>query len=178
MIAALQFLTRPRVLALQAVVLAFACVVFAWLIFQLRALSGGYGILDMAFGYSADEVSKTFAAYGEHGRALYRQIALVDAVYPVIYSLFFASVLIVLLPAGRRRWLVLLPFAVAALDYVENYHLYVLLVSFPALDPDVVQTASTATRLKHLGLVILFALIAVLARAWWRRRAGGTHAET
>jgi hypothetical protein len=100
------------------------------------------------FGFSAETLDATFAAYGPVGRLAYRDYLTVDLPYAAAWALFFGDVLAIAAKlAGVRsnpwRSLHLLPWLAAAFDVVEDAFLGMALCAFdPAtgrVEPGVVR---------------------------------------
>jgi hypothetical protein len=142
---------------------------------QLSAASGGYGILDFEFGYSASRVAELFGSYGPEGMTLYARIQLLDLLNPAAYALC-ASLLTYRLWAPRERpALSLFPLLAALGDYAENITLFLLARSYPNIPEALVSLSSSLSLLKN-GLMIVGLAPLVLGAALWftdrLRRAG------
>lgn len=109
---------------------------------QLATLVGYSGgqrlfLLDLGFNYSVEWAYATLAAYGENGRTAYLVMSLLfDFIFPITYSLFFATSLLALL---RRLWpansvwqkLALVAFLAGLADLLENACVIWLLLGYP-----------------------------------------------
>ena len=144
---------------------------------QLLAMSGGILLFDLVpSGYDQAYAEAFLSALGEGGRWFYlsRQWAL-DMVYPAVYGLGGAVLLRWLL--GKRSnatdWmnrLVLLPVLSAAVDYIENTLIAVMLLRFPDVSGAVVRWASFATMCKYLLLALFLLSVLWLAASLIRQR--------
>lgn len=131
---------------------------------QLLAQSGGVLLFDLVpTGYDLAYAEAFLTALGEEGRCFYfsRQWAL-DMVYPAVYGLGGAVLWRWLIgkhgnPTNWMNRLVLLPVLSAAVDYIENTLIGVMLLRFPDVSGVVVRWASFATTCKYL-LLMLFLL--------------------
>lgn len=157
----------PRVLLLVALYLAFGMLIFntGWYP-QLAELAGGLDILDNRFGYSGEDVTALFAAYGEAGRAQYRNFLVVfDFAYPLLFAVMAGALLAWLLRVagasrGPLRKAYLAPLGMVVLDFIENGGELLLLSRFPAVPEPLVSFVSGMTMVKLIGVNLLF--IAVL----------------
>lgn len=146
---------------------------------QLEQVSGGYGPLDVTFGYSNAYVGQAIAAYGEVGKAIYARYQLLDVFFPAIYALFLGGLLFRLF--GKRRGILALayylPFLGATLDYIENALLFGLVRAYPNVPAALVSVASTITTIKFI--FPLLAVVSLLAGAvlWLRTRLQPTGAR-
>ncbi len=160
-------------LILLVLTLIFTFVIFPPFIGQIaRLASGGEGLIDTEFGYTPERALQMVAAYGHEGRLLYAITTLTaDLLYPLVYSLFMALVLVfsfgrVFPPASPLQGLVYLPFAAAAADYLENASVLALLGTYPQQYLWVAWCASIFTRLKW-GLFLLSVTLAMFGMAAW-----------
>lgn len=105
---------------------------------HLEAITGGAGILDMAFTYTPEQAYAMLAALGEAGRAFYlTSIVPLDLVFPAAYTVFYAVTISWLL----SRWLQaespwmrsnVVPLVAGAADYCENAGVIAMLLAYPA----------------------------------------------
>lgn len=105
---------------------------------------------------------------------VYRKQELVtDMLFPLVYGIGFAIAMVMLARyTGAPRWLVLLPLAAAAADWVEN--LSVAMMIGRKLRGQELGTmasiGSIASRFKHFLLVVtILVLLGLCACALWRR---------
>ena len=142
----LQKLARGRnVLLLLALFIAFTGFIMPTMEADIKALSGGVGVLDLEFFYAPEKAHSMLSAYGSEGIRLYLFAQWsVDFVFPVISGLFIA---LCLLWIGAKRWWwlgVLLTLA----DWTENIFVTMLLVQFPEFSTPVALTSCAFTMLK------------------------------
>lgn len=83
--------------------------------------------------YSPDELYAFLEGIGESGRRLYAwtQVTL-DVIYPVVYCLLFAVLLVVLWRWEKLRCVVLLPLLTGVFDLLENFTTAYLAATFGA----------------------------------------------
>lgn len=151
---------------------------------SLAAVAGACGTPapDTRFTTSATDVEAFLAACGEGGRAAYRDLQLVDLVYPATLGVFLASALGLLVPRVRpgrplprgARLLPLLPLVAAAADYTENLCAWWLLSAWPQVPVVPAHLLGIASATKQItswasGLLVVGLLVAVAVR---RRRDG------
>jgi hypothetical protein len=139
---------------------------------------------DMRFTSTAGEVHAFLEACGPAGREAYRALQLADLLYPLVFAVFLASslALVLRLLAPTRRALMALttaPFLAAVFDYLENACAWLALVAWP--EPGVADgllglfsTAKTVTSwvAGTLLLVALAALALSRGRALLTRHRG------
>ncbi|MCP4544078.1 MAG: hypothetical protein GY832_43760 [Chloroflexi bacterium] len=108
--------------------------------FGLDALmdhSGGLMILDLRIGYTPDQAYTLFEALGAEGRRLYGTMLLAgDILFPITYSLFFATIAAWLLqrvmpPNHLAQRLSLIAFVGGVADLAENGCILAMLAAFP-----------------------------------------------
>jgi hypothetical protein len=118
-------------------------------------------------GVDAADIGRILKNFDEHqqlDRYLTQETAL-DLLYPAIYGLFFAVVIVRLKPKGWH-WLVAIPYATALFDYCENFTFIALVLCYRAghaVSPALAAAASVASHLKWLFLLILLPAALVLA---------------
>ena len=173
---------------------ALILVPLAWMFFTSSAsfavpeveAACGQAPPDMRFFTTADGVTQFLDECGPEGRDAYRSMQLVDIFYPAVVGVFLASSLSLavrrLFPhLGPALWLVALPLAGAAFDYLENALAWLALASYP--DPVVtsnllgVASAAKTSTSWVAGLTLVAALVALAARAGKAWLSGAT-AET
>lgn len=141
---------------------------------------------DVRFGAAAADVHAFLAGCGPTGRQAYLTLQLVDLVYPLLFALFLASSLALVLRGlapGRPALLTLaaLPFLASGFDYLENACAWLALAAYPSTARTdgllvLASDAKTATSWAA-GVLLLAAVVALLGRGAWRRisssRLGG-----
>lgn len=126
---------------------------------QLINISGGEGLLDLEFFYTAQEAYVSLTKYGEDGRALYKNFLAADFIFALCYgfgfSLLFTRVLRAL-DQSESRWMKfnLLPLAIALADYIENIFIFSMLNLYPQHTQVVGTLAGIATLSKHLLIFV------------------------
>lgn len=143
---------------------------------SLTAHSGGLVIVDMRADYTPEDVYELLEALGPQGRRLYATMHLTaDAVFPVVYSSFFALITAWLLRslAGADRpvqRLILLPYVAGLSDLSENVCVLVMNAAFPQRIDALAWVARVLTTIKFgllpVGLVTIVVSGAILL---WRR---------
>jgi hypothetical protein len=138
-------LARRRVLLIAgAVCITIATVMFATSgRFSLATIAAQCGLPapDVRWATSTAGIHEFLVACGDSGRSAYRDLQLLDLVYPAAIGLFMASALAYLLPrafSGRHRTLgalTALPLAAAAFDYLENVGAWIVLARYPEPAP-------------------------------------------
>lgn len=137
---------RPLWLALMLVViLGFRAGMQATLV-RLREVSGE-SILDYEIFYSRDRILEILQSYGPEGFKLYQRFMTFDLAFPLLYGVFFASLIHMALSRTRYRLLALTPLAMALFDYVENIFFHAFLSAYP----DISQAAVVAANGMTLG---------------------------
>lgn len=174
-----------RVWSVSAVVYAVYAVAFfrstaTFAIPRVEALCGEPP-LDVRFTSDAAEVNGFLGACGSAGRDAYHAMQLADLAYPLVFAVFLASSLALVLTRlapTRPRLLVLaaLPFLASSFDYLENAFAWRALAAFPratATDGLLGVATSAKTVTSWLaGVLLLTGLAALLTRTalGWRGR--------
>lgn len=146
----------------------------------LKSESGGFGPIDLKFGYTPEEAYRMVEAYGERGRKRYAIIELtVDLLYPLVY----ATLLALVMTYGLRRSLRpdhplqkahVLPYGVVLADYAENVGIVTMLLRYPARHESVAWLTSIFTVIKWLGFgtSLIVALAGLTMTAITKVRSG------
>ena len=138
---------------------------------QANAFSGGLGIPDTTFGYSADQLYHYAETYGPSGRAAYIRARLIfDSFFPLAYGAFLVcatSWLVVRGGLANTNWahLNLLPLAGILLDYLENLSTALVMARYPRPTPLLPHLAGAFTALKW-GFLTL-SVIALVGLGGW-----------
>ena len=122
---------------------------------------------DVRFTSSAADVTGFLDACGSAGRAAYRSMQLADLFYPMVFGLFLATSLAIVLArlAPGQRWvlaLAALPLAGSAFDYLENAFAWLALAAYP--DPSAtgsllgLASAAKTTTFWIAGIALLVAV--------------------
>lgn len=144
--------------------------------------------LDVRSGASAADVHAFLAGCGPAGREAYQALHVADLAYPLVFALFLASSLAVVLrrlapTRPRLLGLAAIPFLAGAFDYLENACAWVALTAYPSAAPTdaLLVLASDAKTLTSwlAGTLLIVATAALLGRMGWRRlrRAGAGRAR-
>ena len=99
-------------------------VVFMILIKELTAI-GGYGILDSMI-YNSDKAYEVISSYTSEGITLYKQIQLLDFIFPLIYGMLLFGLLYQ--PKSKLIWI---PILASVMDYSENLCIRAMLTAYP-----------------------------------------------
>jgi len=134
-------------------------------------------ILDLRFGFSADQAYDALDAFGEKGRTVYLEMLLVaDAVYPLMYGLlliFLASFFLkrILKPGNEFRVINLLAVDAVIFDFLENTGIGFMIRQFPHRIDFVAGLTSVFNMLKWImvGLAVLLVLVSMGVYIFKRR---------
>ncbi|MBC7777049.1 MAG: hypothetical protein H7246_16575 [Phycisphaerae bacterium] len=112
---------------------------------DIKALSGGVGVIDLEFFYSPQKALFMLSAYGPEGIHLYLIAQwTVDLIFPLIGCFLFATGLLWL---GAKRWWWLGLLLLSA-DWIENVFITILLMQYPDFSPTVAMGSCFFTSLK------------------------------
>ncbi len=125
-------------------------------------------LLDMMpTGYDIDYVKMLFENLGQAGREayLYRQIPL-DLIYPLLFSISFSLLLVHILKMITKEgskvfYLCLLPVAVGFFDYLENFGIIRMLVTYPDISIFAAKTTNVFSILKSMFTTLYFIALLV-----------------
>jgi hypothetical protein len=135
-------------------------------------------LLDLHPGFTPDDAWQLLDRLGPEGRAVYQMAELtLDMIYPVIYSLLLAALLVFffnkVLPPNCpcRRW-TLLPFAGAVFDVFENSGIALMIQRFPERSDALASITSVFGLLKWatIALSILFVIAALIAFLFQKKK--------
>lgn len=140
---------------------------------QLKEITGGLGMLEQQKYYTPEYAYDFFDRQTDVGRAFYKQVIIsLDFVFPLIYSVFFMSVILLLtkkMSINNKflKKLYIIPILTGLLDYVENGLILSMINMYPKRLYNIAFISGIATGLKQfffsLSLVIiLLGLIALL----------------
>lgn len=124
-----------------------------------------HALVDTQFAYSADELYRTLGAYGEEGRAAYRDYLIqIDFLYGTLSGLAFAVVLLAVSRSLRRLGglfliLALLPVLMTFFDYAEDLTLISILAEFPDV---LIPLAGLASLFTSIKLILVYASMAAM----------------
>jgi hypothetical protein len=166
------WVAQRRVLGASFLMMVLAVVGFAW--FDRARSVGTPGVVELELAFTAVAFGDIVAQWGTAGVRAYRMATLlIDYWFPIVYSVFLAS-LIALLTMQADRDLTgafVLPFLAAALDWIENTLHLVLLRDPGHISARLVLTASVAAAAKF-GFIGVSILVAVYLLAANVRRTG------
>ncbi|MBL7806739.1 MAG: hypothetical protein JNN28_02930 [Saprospiraceae bacterium] len=155
-------IAKPRyVLLLLLLFVVFSGGIMPSMEADIKALSGGVGVIDLELFYWPEKVKVMLDAYGEEGRHLYLIAQwTVDLVFPVIAGLFFATALVAL--QSRRWWWIGLWITLA--DWMENVWVTWLLLDEKGFSVPIALLSCLFTVLKWSGifagnLIMLWSLL-------------------
>lgn len=154
--------TQKRVILL-AIIWLITNIMFhfgPWSTSALDKVSGGVGIPDIMISYDLHKLQEVFAAYGSEGIAIYKNLQLIDFVYPLIYGALLLGLLVRLKLPISFKSLYSFPFAIVFFDYLENLLIRHFISIYPNLYEDsnsLIEVSSISTMLKwsFIGVVVL-----------------------
>lgn len=133
---------------------------------RIKKHSGGLGVPDLIFGFSADELHARLESFGDEGRRIYFFAELVDLVYPLAYSFTFVMILALAVrrfrgEASRAALVCLLPLVLLATDYLENTGILLSLAVWPSRSAAAEGLASVFNHAKWALVAPVFPLGAI-----------------
>lgn len=144
--------------------------------------AGEMKLLDMMpTGYDVDYVKMLFENLGQVGREayLYRQIPL-DLLYPLLFSISFSLLLALILKTITKEgsivfYLCLIPIAAGFFDYLENFGIIRILVTYPDFSLSGAKITNVFSILKSAFITLYFiallgSIVALLLKKIKRRR--------
>ena len=149
----------------------------SWLVPAFQAATGGMYPIDMSFPTTPAVIQDEYSRYTAGSREIYRQFFVVDFFWPPLLALLFAVTWAWLarlsassLPARMiAAGVLLLPFAEALLDLLENVGFLVLLETYPTQH---IVLAWTTSVVKHTKLVLYLICWLVSLMFIWLAAAG------
>ena len=159
---------RNVLLTLIAALLVFS-LFNSWLVPAFQAATNGMYPIDMVMPTTPAVIYENYAAYTDESIRIYHRFLVVDFVWPPLLAILFAMAWTWLakrctstLPQRMiAAGLLLLPFAEALLDLLENLGFLVLLENYPAQLPAVVW-ATAGVRYTKLVLYLLCWLVTLM----------------
>lgn len=159
--------------------LGLAAVLFAWPgRFSLAAVAEACGVSapDVAFAPGAAETTAFVEACGESGLVAYRDLQVVDLLYPAAGAVFLMVALAFLLQRiiPQAAWVAFVPVGAAMGDYLENAAAWVLISVGPLEAPWAASVLQVGSAVKVVlswasWLLIVALLVALAVRAVRRR---------
>ena len=133
---------------------------------KLKSVTGGAGILDLEFGYSADRAYNILESQGTEGRQLYKVMLYVDFAFPFVYMMFGVLTIGYLLKINKIKnnavhYLIFVPVLAMFCDWTENILILQMIGKFPAKMAVIALLSSTFTIMKFIFIAIFFAAIVV-----------------
>lgn len=125
--------------------------------------STGVTILDTQFAYSPTEAYSTLFNLGAAGRLTYRNLLIIDCIFPLTYAAFLCSLIGFLLKKyvkynGKWDLLIYLPIAAMVFDWLENAAIFGMLHAFPKERVWLEMFAGFSTTVKLLCSVLSVAI--------------------
>lgn len=125
-----------------------------------KALDGRF--LEGNFWYSPTEVKELFNNLGGDNLKLYAITELsLDLVFPVIYFLLLAFIIISLFPAKTAKYLLLIPLIAALADTAENFTIACLITAFNKTESSIAHLAATFSLLKWVLIIVSLLLVVI-----------------
>lgn len=130
------------------------------------------GVLDLKFGFTADEAYNMLTAYGEEGRKYYLFAeAVIDIIYPIIYTITNILLLSYVFKRGFAansfiQQLNIFPILATIGDFAENAGIIAMLNTFPERADGAASLASSAGMFKWVAFGISIALFLIGIIAW------------
>ena len=130
------------------------------------------GVLDLKFGFTADEAYNLLTAYGEEGRKYYFFAeAVIDIIYPIIYTITNVLLLSYVFKRGFAassfiQQLNIFPILATIGDFSENAGIITMLNAFPERADGASGFASSAGMFKWIAFGISIALFLTGIIAW------------
>ncbi len=154
---------NPKLIAsnkflLSILILLIGCVV----IFQNLPNDISMYMLDSFFGFNSTDVQNTFDKIGEDGRRNYIYSALtLDTIFPLLYALFFISILLKL--GETRRLILFVPILTGIIDLIENIQIAWMMsaVTFDDISITQIVYAGIANQCKWILFLLSIGLIAL-----------------
>lgn len=136
---------------------------------NLENITGGLTILDTRLFYTQTDIFNFLDRLGEQGRNAYQLTHIVpDLIFPIAYSLFFASLSIWLakhLNYSRKQIQRVFLFSLVAgiFDLLENFTIIVLVAAFPRQHPVLGLSSQLFTLIKFGFFFIIILVLIILS---------------
>ena len=149
-----------------SIIISAVITIVVWLLMRpveeaLKAISP-YGVMELEFAWTVAKINQIFNAWGTELIAQELYVTLLDFIFLIVYSTFFASVTLLLtrrILSGRIQlvgfYMTIIPLIAALFDAIENINLILMLSSpanFPIFSPFL---ASIFATLKFTLLIIV-----------------------
>ncbi|APF18374.1 hypothetical protein Calab_2778 [Caldithrix abyssi DSM 13497] len=127
---------------------------------RLQQIAGTGQILDVRFHYAPHEAFELLRRYGSEGRKWYLFCLGIDMLYPLIYVLLLREIMKM---ASRAKsvlhYLKWTPFAIGALDYLENILEFKMVLGYPQ---SVLTTAAVSAWITSAKWTLVAALLSLI----------------
>ncbi len=158
------------------IVIAAVATIVVWLLMrpveEALKVASPYGVMELEFAWTVAKIDQIFQAWGPELIAQELYVTLVDYVFLIVYSSFFAGVTLLLtrrLLSGRIQlvgfYMTLVSFVAALFDAIENLNLILMLTSptsFPAFSPFLTSIFATL----KFGLLIVIIIFWIGIAIW------------
>lgn len=136
---------------------------------KTMAFAGGMKLLDMMpMGYDSEYIQTLFKALGENGRAVYLHYQIpMDMIYPFLFGISYCLLTAYFLKklktfSSPYSHLCYLPVIGGIADYLENFGIITMLITYPEL-PQITMTASNAfTMTKSIATTLFFVALIII----------------
>ena len=140
-----------------------------WSTSALAKVSGGKGIPDL-MSYDLHKLQDLFAAYGPQGIEIYKNLQLLDFLYPLIYAALLLGLLVRLKLPNSFKVLYSYPFVIIFFDYSENLIIRHLINLYPNLTEAQSHLAKLGNFCTLLKWSNIGALVILILGIWiWNR---------
>lgn len=139
-----------------------------------------YGVMELEFAWTVDKVDVIFTAWKQANSNLISQelfVILIDYGFLIAYSIFFASITLLIsrkIISGRIQligfYMTFLPFIAAVFDAIENINM-IFMLSAPSNFPSFSPLLASIFALLKFSLLILVICFWILSIGWliWKR---------
>ena len=153
MIRYFQFAAKTKILILTFI----GTFLFVLVIFPSLPIDGKS--LDAQPEYDFARVHELMAQYGEDGRRVYSMASpTLDTLFPLIYVTFFVGLIYRFRATDPLGWLAVIPIITGLVDLGENIQITTLLLQYPDISEEQVQSASLFTETKTILLIVTWFL--------------------
>lgn len=171
-----RFASGKNILIALAVFIAFQ-VILGFCSHYIKAESQNAGVLDIGFGYSAEEVYTQYLdKFTDKGIQYYKMAECVDLLYPLVYAVLLSLTISwgfsgVISTNNPLKIINLLPLLAADVDYLENIGVFALLFAHPEKWMFMATWTSIFGVLKWIivGIAMILSLIAIPLGLWKKR---------
>ena len=136
--------------------------------------------IDLLFGYTPQQLYRIMQEFGQVGRRAYALNHLTsDVIFPLVYAFLFSTAISYTFvrafpPSSWLQYINLLPFGLLVVDFIENFSLVALLLTYPQKLTVLAGFAGAVTALKWvLSFLSVAASITGLAAMLFRKYKGG-----